>query len=233
MTAASGRIVVIAGGTGNVGTHLVRAFLVNGDTVAVPSRSAVKIEELRHYLGQHISGSDMERLHTFVGDVADPKAGPTIAEKIRAELGQPRVVIASLGHYRASESLLHTPPSELEGVLEDYLYAHFAVAQGLLSTLRDRGGSYVFVNGPLAFDVWEGSALVSIATAAQHMLFRSLARELAGSNVRVVELVNYAFIRDRQTQPSSVLSAEAMASRAIELIASTDMSLHGQSVHVR
>lgn len=29
-----------------------------------------------------------------------------------------------------------------------------------------------------AFDVWEGSALVSIATAAQHMLSRSFAREL-------------------------------------------------------
>jgi hypothetical protein len=91
----------------------------------------------------------------------------------------------------------------------------------------------VFVNGPLAFEVWDGSALVSIATAAQHMLFKALARELAGSRVRLIEIVNYAFIRDKRTQPSSQISGEATARRAVELVSGADMSLHGQSVQLR
>jgi short-subunit dehydrogenase involved in D-alanine esterification of teichoic acids len=118
-------------------------------------------------------------------------------------------------------------------VMDDYLYAHFAVAQRFLPRFSARGGTYMFVNGPLAFQVWEGSALVSIATSAQHMLFQSLARELAGTQARVIELVNYAFVRDKQTQPSSAVRAEEVAACIPYLLWRSDEKLHGQSVHLR
>ena len=61
------KAVVVAGGTGNVGAFIVRALLERGATVAVPSRSGRKLVELRAFLTQHVSASELDRLKTFVG----------------------------------------------------------------------------------------------------------------------------------------------------------------------
>jgi hypothetical protein len=95
--------------------------------------------------------------------------------------------------------------------------------------------SYVFLQGPLAFELYPGYGgdLVSIATAAQHMLFRALAQEVAESRASVVELVGHMLIRDRQTQPTSPLSGEAVGAFVSYLLAGAGEELHGQSVHLR
>lgn len=52
MAKLSGKIALIAGGTGGVGEGIVRAFLKEGATVVVPSRSSENLEQLRGYLGE-------------------------------------------------------------------------------------------------------------------------------------------------------------------------------------
>ena len=233
MSKETSRRVVVAGGTGNVGAYLVRGLLEYGNTVVVPSRSPGKIDELKAYLAQHVDARSLGRLYTLVGDLVDEAQGEVLWRELEAAIGTPDAVIASLGRFQPTASLLQTARADLEAVLQDYLYAQFAVARRLLPQLTARGGTYVFVNGPLAFDVSDGSARVSIATAAQHMLFKSLARELNGSNVRVFELVNYAFIRDRQTQPASALRGEEVGTYAAYLLSYTGRELHGRSIHLR
>jgi hypothetical protein len=100
---------------------------------------------------------------------------------------------------------------------------------------RLSGGTYLLVHGPLAFELRPefGTHLISIATAGQHMLFRALARELDDSPTRVVELVIRAFIRDRQTQPGSPLSGEAVGAFVAYLLAAAGPEIHGRSIHVR
>jgi NAD(P)-dependent dehydrogenase (short-subunit alcohol dehydrogenase family) len=227
------RRIVVAGGTGNVGAFLVRGLLENGDTVVVPSRSAGKLDELKAYLARHLDARSLGRLYTLVGDLVDDAQGEALRRDLEATTGTPDAVIASLGRFQPTASLLATARTDLEAVLHDYLYAHFAVARRFLPELNGRGGTYVFVNGPLAFEVSDGSALVSIATAAQHMLFNSLARELNGGNVQVFELVNYAFIRNRQTQPSSALRGEEVGACVAHLLSRTGRELHGRSIHLR
>lgn len=104
-----------------------------------------------------------------------------------------------------------------------------------MSYLEARGGTYVFINGPLAFEPWEGSeaGLVSTATAGQQMLFRALAQELDGSEVCVAELVNHAFIREKQTQPSSPIPGEAVGAFASYLVSEEARDVHGQSIQLR
>lgn len=96
-------------------------------------------------------------------------------------------------------------------------------------------GTYVLLQGPLAFEVHPefGTDLISIATAAQHMLFRVLAKEADESAARVVELVSHAFIRDLQTQPGSALSGEAVGAYAAYLLSGAGEKVHGQSIELR
>jgi NADP-dependent 3-hydroxy acid dehydrogenase YdfG len=55
------KIALIAGGTGSVGEGIVRAFLKQGATVVVPSRTAERLEQLRGYLGELAKDRDFIR----------------------------------------------------------------------------------------------------------------------------------------------------------------------------
>jgi NAD(P)-dependent dehydrogenase (short-subunit alcohol dehydrogenase family) len=227
--------VVVAGATGNVGPFLVRALLERGASVAAPSRSEEKLRGLREHLRQHVDESRLGRLHTFVGELGDEREAAVLRRRITEQVGTPDAVVASVGDYVAAPSLLDARADELRRALDASLVAHFVIARTFLPVLRDSGGTYVLLQGPLAFELYPayGGDLVSIATAAQHMLFRALAQELAESRARLVELVGHMLIRDRQTHPTSPLSGEEVGAFVAHLIAGAGEEVHGHSIHLR
>jgi NAD(P)-dependent dehydrogenase (short-subunit alcohol dehydrogenase family) len=227
--------VVVAGATGNVGPFVVRALLERGASLAAPSRSEEKLGGLREHLREHVDETSLARLHTFAGDLGDEREAAVLRQQISEEVGTPGAVVASVSDYVAAPSLLDARADELQRALDTAVLAHFAIARTFLPVLRDSGGTYVFLQGPLAFELYPGYGgdLVSIATAAQHMLFRALAQELAESRARVVELVGHMLIRDRQTQPASPLSGEGVGAFVAHLLAGAGDEVHGQSIHLR
>lgn len=202
--------------------------------MAVPSRSEQKLRAWRAYLARHVDSAHLERLHTFVGDLSDEADAARGRQYLGDELGTPDGVLAALGRWHSVPSLLSAGPDDLNRVLQGYLIAHQMVARTFLPDLSASGGTYVFVNGPLAFELWgPASALVSIATAAQHMLFRAMAQELDDSPARVAELVTYAFLRNRETQPGSAIPGEAVGAFAAHLLSGDAGEVHGQCLHLR
>ena len=232
MSTASEKVIVVAGGTGNVGGFIVRALLERGHSVAVPSRSAESLADLQAYLASHLATEHLQGLHMFTGTISSEIEGPEIAEEIADTLGEPHSVVALMGSWHGVDSLQEATQADLDYVLEHYLKAHFGVAQALLPHLQE-GGTYMSVNGPLAFDVWPGSALVSIATAGQHMLFKALASEYDEHPTSVCELVSHAYIRDRTTQPGSPLPGEGVGAFVAHLLLHGRARLHGESIHLR
>jgi NAD(P)-dependent dehydrogenase (short-subunit alcohol dehydrogenase family) len=235
MSSLNGQTVVVAGASGNIGSFVVRALLERGASVAAPSRSEEKLRGLREHLRQHVDETRLRRLHTFVGDLGDEREAAVLRQSIVEELGTPSAVVAAVNDYVAAQSLLDARADELQRALDTAVLAHFAIARTFLPVLRDSGGTYVFLQGPLAFELYPGYGgdLVSIATAAQHMLFRALAQEVADSPARVVELVGHMYIRDRQTQPTSPLSGEALGDFVANLLFGADEEIHGRSIHLR
>lgn len=177
--------VLVAGGTGNVGRHIVRALLRDGSTVVVTSRSRHKLDSLRA-----AAGGAGERLVALVGDLADERDGERLREEIARSVGSTlEGVVSSLGQYTNAPSLLGATRAELLATLESYVVAHFTVARTFLPVVAARGGSYTLINGPSAFGLWHGSGLVSIATAAQAMLARALMEEGKTGGARITEVV--------------------------------------------
>jgi NAD(P)-dependent dehydrogenase (short-subunit alcohol dehydrogenase family) len=235
MPSLNDQTVVVAGATGNVGAFVVRALLERGASVAAPSRSEEKLRGLREHLRGHVDETRVGRLHTFVADLGDERGAAVLRQQISEEVGTPDAVVASVGDYVAAPSLLDARTAELQRALDTATLAHFVIARTFLPVLRDSGGTYIFLQGPLAFELYPGYGgdLVSIATAAQHMLFRALAQELAESRASVVELVGHMLIRDRRTQPTSPLSGKQVGAVVAHLIAGEGQQAHGQSIHLR
>lgn len=226
------KTIVVVGGTGNVGSFIVSELLEQGARVVVPSRSEDKIQDFRSHIG-NIEKSKLDRLYTFKGNLSDEGEAGRMLDRITKEVGKPDAAISSLGYFIPAPSLLTVDIGDLHRVMDGYLTAHFKVARTFVPFFRKHGGTFVFINGPLAFEVWDGSGLVSIATAAQHLLFKSLVKELDGTGAQVVELVNYAYIRNRQTQPSSSISGEAVGAYFAWLVSDASGNQHGKSIHLR
>jgi len=180
-----GVAVLVAGGTGNVGRAIVTGLVHSGATVVVPSRSAAKLAALRAV--QTAAGAD--RLITIPGDISNEQQAAEIRHEALARVTRLDAVVASLGSFVAAPSVLAEPRAALEHVLADYLLAHFVVARTFLPLFTSTPGTYLLINGPLAFAPAPGSGLVSIATAGQAMLADTLIEETAHTSARVNELV--------------------------------------------
>jgi NAD(P)-dependent dehydrogenase (short-subunit alcohol dehydrogenase family) len=186
-SALAGQVALIAGGTGNVGRVLVRSMLERGATVVVPSRSRGKLEQLQAYVAR-----DGERLRVVEGDIGDERAGPDLVARVISDIGPIDAAVATLGRFVPAHTVLGASRAELQEVVDGYLLAHFAAARVLIPALEPGGGSYTFINGPLAFQpMYPGTGLVSIVTAAQAMLARVVMQEAQASAVRVNEVVLY------------------------------------------
>ncbi|HEX6177777.1 MAG TPA: SDR family NAD(P)-dependent oxidoreductase, partial [Thermoanaerobaculia bacterium] len=135
----NGRRVVVAGGTGNVGTFIVKALLEHGAAVTVPSRSERSLAAFRAHLQPRTDESSWKRLRTIVTDVAAADAA--------LDPREPHAVVASLGTFIPAPSLLKASVADLDEVLHDYVRAHFAVAQRFLPALVEKRGTYIFING--------------------------------------------------------------------------------------
>lgn len=229
------RKIIVAGGTGNVGFFLVKELLKRGADVAVPSRSTRKIEKLESNLAGELDDEQFSRLYTLEGNIGIESSAGELQKILADQWGTPDGVIASLGRFIPAPSLLDATADELRQVVDGYLTGHFVVARTFLPTLKKHGGTYIFINGPLALEPWEGSGagLVSIATAGQQMLFKALAQELEDSGAAVAELISHAYIRNRETQPGSPVPGEAVGAFAAHLLMEERSVIHGKSIQLQ
>ena len=232
---------VVAGGSGNVGRYLVGALLDAGASVIVPSRSEDKLEEIKRVQGNAGNG----RLFPLLGNIADESEGPRLVERIRKQVGPFHGAVASLGGFVSTPSVLGSSRAQLQTAVDGYLMAHFGVARALIPALEETRGSYTFINGPLAFDLWAPqSALVSIATAGQAMLARAVMKETASeessnadpasaARVRVNELVIHTAVGWGEADKKSPVRPEDIGRYVSHLMSDAGSGVHGRTIHLK
>jgi NAD(P)-dependent dehydrogenase (short-subunit alcohol dehydrogenase family) len=226
----NGRRVLVAGGTGNVGTHLTRELLLAGAQVVVPSRSMDKLGRLREALAR-----SSERLIGVEGDVAGSDGSARVRQEAERMAGGPMdAVVASLGGFVGAPSVLSAPLKDLERAVQGYLYAHFVVAQTFLPGLSEIGGAYASINGPLAWaPSFPGTGLVSIASAAQAMLAKVLMKEMAESRARINEVVLYSAFGWGDAEKRNTVTGEDIGRYVGYLVSGAGSEIRGQTVHLR
>ena len=218
-----GKRILVAGGTGIVGRHMVKAQLAEGATVVVPSRNASKIDALRN----EVDAAHRDRLVAIVGDITDEQNAPELLDRT----GRLDGAIASLGGFVAAPSLLDAPRADLERALASYTLSHFLAAKSVLPALEEHGGGYVMINGSLAFEPERsGTGIVSIAGAAQSMLARALMMERAGLRARINEVIIYSNLR---ADESNEVRGADIGRFVSYLLSDRGADVKGQTIHLR
>ncbi|MBD2774275.1 SDR family NAD(P)-dependent oxidoreductase [Iningainema tapete] len=189
-----GKNAFIAGGTGGVGEGIVRAFLNEGATVAVPSRHQENLEELRSNLGDLAC----DRFIAVVGDMSDTDSAESLRDQVLAKIGHLDAVVASLnGRWDQDIPLLKTSLDDWKRMLDANLTSHFIAARTFLPVLQ-RGSTYTLIGGGAADQAIPNYGLVCIPAAGEIMLTQMLIQENKGSGVRINEVVLHSLIATRK-----------------------------------
>ena len=190
------RVVLVTGGNRGIGLAIARAFVAEGDRVAITARSGELPEEL--------AGSDVLVVRADVTDTASVDAA---FDRIEAELGPVEVVVANAGITRDG-LILRMSDDDISAVLDTNLVGAMRVARrAAKGMVRLRRGRLVFVSSVVGLLGSAGQVNYAASKAGLVGVARSLAREL-GSRGITANVVTPGFV---DTDMTAVLSEERRA----------------------
>ncbi|MBI1376040.1 MAG: SDR family oxidoreductase [Frankiales bacterium] len=182
------RVVLVTGGNRGIGLAIARAFVAEGDRVAITARSGELPAEL--------AGSGVLAV---AADVTDTASVDAAFDRVEAELGPVEVVVANAGVTRDG-LVMRLSDEDVDTVIDTNLVGALRVARrASKGLLRLRRGRIVLVSSVVGLLGSAGQANYAASKAGLVGLARSLAREL-GSRGITANVVAPGFVDTDMTQ---------------------------------
>jgi NAD(P)-dependent dehydrogenase (short-subunit alcohol dehydrogenase family) len=222
----SGKVVLVAGGTGGLGRAVSLAFLEEGAKVVVTYRKEGEFAELKK-----AAGSKADALEGAAVDVTDEGAVNGLVAGIVSRLGRVDALVNAVGGYAGGVKLWEMETKVFDTMLALNLRSGYALARGVLPAMLKQGhGSIVNVAAKAAVDHGAGAGAYAASKAAAVAIMDSLAGDLKGSGVRVNSILPSIIDTavNRQAMPKADFAAwpkpEAIA-RVILFLCSDEASV--------
>jgi uncharacterized oxidoreductase len=205
--------VLITGGGAGIGAGLARELYARGTAVIVAGRTRAKLDELA---AAH-PGAEVE-----VVDVSDAKQVYELAGRLSARHPGLDALINSAGLEQALDFAATGPvdPDAIDREIDTNLRGLIHVSNAFLPLLKRQGAAtLVQVGSGLGFVPLAAAPVYSATKAAVHSFTVSLRRQLAGSPVRVVEIippaVDTGLHRSMPNPPPGMMKPDAFVARAM------------------
>jgi NAD(P)-dependent dehydrogenase (short-subunit alcohol dehydrogenase family) len=177
----SGKVALVAGGTGGLGRAVTVAFLDEGAKVVVTYRRQKEWDDLKGVVGANASSLAGPRV-----DVVDEAGVDQFVQSIVAEYGHLDVVVNTVGAYAGGIKLWETDPKVFDRMLSLNLRSGYTILRAIVPTmLKQKHGAIINVAAKAAFDHAGGVAAYAASKAAAVAMIDSLAADLKGTGVRV------------------------------------------------
>jgi len=176
-------VVVVAAGPG-LGRAVALRFAREGWSVGLVARSAAKLADLAADVRSR--GAAPVATATATADAGDEAGLRSALRSVSDELGDPTVLVYNGSAY-VEGSVLTLTPADLGLAFDVGVAGAMVAAQEVAPAMRRAGAGTVLLTGSVAADrASTGAAAVGVAKAGLRSLARSLHKELAPANVRVV-----------------------------------------------
>ena len=233
-----GKVALVTGATGGIGTATVRALHAQGAWVALTGRRVAELEALAAEFG--------DRVLVAPADLTDPAAPAALVETVEQALGQLDILVNNAGFTRDMLAL-RMGDADWAAVLEVDLTAPFRLARAALrGMMKRRHGRIVSIASIVGVTGNAGQANYAAAKAGLIGLSKSLAQEVATRGV-TVNVVAPGFVKTAMTDklgeaqrtklleriPTGRMGTPEDVGAAVVYLASTEAAwVTGQTLHV-
>ena len=230
----SGKVVLVAGGTGGLGSAVSLAFLEEGAKVIVTYRKEAEFTALKAS-----AAANAAALEGSVVDVTDERAVAEFVNDVVARYGRLDAVVNTIGGYAGGIKLWELETKTLDAMLSLNLRSGYALAKAVVPAMLKQGrGSIVNVAAKAAFDHGAGAAAYAASKAAAVALMDSLAADTKGTGIRVNSILPSIIdtAPNRQAMPDADFAAwpkpRDIAQVILFLCSDAARTIHGASIPV-
>ena len=230
----SGKVALVAGGTGGLGRAVSLAFLEEGANVIVTYRKEEEFAALKS-----AAVTDAPVLEGRLVDVTDEVAAAEFVAQVVSRHGRLDAVVNTIGGYAGGIKLWELETEVLDSMLSLNLRSGFTLARAVLPSMLKQGhGSIVNVAAKAAFDHGAGAAAYAASKAAAVAMMDSLAADTKGTGVRVNSILPSIIdtTANRRAMPGSDFAAwpkpEDIAQVILFLSSDFAKTIHGAAVPV-
>lgn len=173
------QVVLIAGGSGGVGTATAKLFAKAGAKIILAARNRSKAEEVALEINN--SGGDA---YVIDVDVTDSASVFKMTDDVIKEFGKIDILINAFG-IGIIQPLLDVDPRRAKEVFDVNVYGTFLVTQSVLRHMATaKSGTVVMIPGILGKAVMKGSSVYSASKFAVTGMTKALVDEHRRSNVK-------------------------------------------------
>ena len=230
----SGKVVLVAGGTGGLGRAVSLAFVEEGAQVVVTYRKEEEFAALKSAATRNAAALEGHRV-----DMTDEVAVAEFVSGVLTQHGRLDAVVNTIGGYAGGIKLWELETKVLDSMLSLNLRSGFTVARAVLPAMLKQGhGCIVNVAAKAALDHGAGAAAYAASKAGAMALMDSLAADTKGTGVRVNSILPSIIDTpaNRQAMPSADFASwpkpQDIARVILFLCSDAAKTIHGAAVPV-
>ena len=175
----SGKVALVAGGTGGLGRAVSQAFVESGAKVVVTYR---QLEEFETFASTMPKDAALEG-HPI--DVTDQAQVENLVKSTYAQNGRLDILVNTVGGYNGGTELWETDTEALDKMITLNVRTGFLLARAAVPVMLQQGhGAIVNIAAKAALEPAAKGAVYAASKAAALAMFDSLAAELKGTGVR-------------------------------------------------
>lgn len=183
----TGRTALVTGASRGLGRAIAEELVAEGCRVAISARGVERLEATAREIGAV----------AIPGDMASTDGPPHVVADAVAALGSVDILIANAGG-PATGPLVDATDAQIDEALQKNLMGTIRLVRAALPGMRERRwGRIVTITSRTVREAIDGLALSNIARAGVAGMVRTLARELAGENVLVNNVLPGSIRTDR------------------------------------
>ena len=204
----TGKVAIVTGASRGIGRAIARALGAEGARVVLAARGATALEEAANEV-RGIGGRP-ESAMGVVADVTDPAAVAALVAAAVGAHGGIDIVVNNVGGSGARD-LAGADEEDLRAILDRNLFPALRVSRAALPHLRARGGGVIVMIASIYGREAGGGPSYNVAKAGEISLAKTMGRELARENIRVLSVAPGSILfpgggwdRRQQSDPAGI-----------------------------
>lgn len=228
------QVVLVAGGTGGLGSAVSLAFLIEGANVAVAYHREEEFTVLKNSATSYAKFLEGHRV-----DATNETDTSRLADTLLSKHGKLDVCVNCIGGYAGGQPLWKVESKTFEQMFALNVRSGYVLARAIVPAMLKQGhGAMVNIASRSAYDHAAGTAVYAASKAAAVAMFDSLAADLKGTGVRVNSVLPSIIDTEtnRKAMPQANFSQwpkpEDIAKVILFLCSSDAKLIHGASIPV-